>query len=283
MFSSLPLIDSADLLKLNESETIILIDARSGKNIRAAYEAEHLDGALFVDLDLQLADVPSDAANGGRHPLPTSEKFGQTIESLGISPESHVIVYDDKNGANAAARFWWMMKALGHEKIQVLNGGMQAAVNEGFPVCSKVHDPVKHGKYPTDHWKLMTADINEVENVAQNQNFLVVDVRENKRFIGETEPIDLIAGHIPGAINVPFSENLDNNGCFLSPAELEEKYRTLFAKRAASSIIFHCGSGVTACHSLLAIAHAGLPIPKLYVGSWSEWSRNDKAIAKDVD
>lgn len=133
--------------------------------------------------------------------------------------------------------------------------------------------------YEFNDWKLPMADLDEVEKVSEMENHTVIDVRDADRYNGKTEPIDLIAGHIPGAINIPFSENLKKNGQFLSPSELKIKYENIFKNAKSESIIVHCGSGVTACHTLLAIAHAGLEIPKLYVGSWSEWSRNDKPIA----
>ncbi|HEY4629388.1 MAG TPA: sulfurtransferase, partial [Flavobacterium sp.] len=207
------------------------------------------------------------------------EHFSKTLTSLGITPISHVVVYDDKNGANAAARFWWMLKSVGHNKVQVLDGGFQAAVKAGFPTSSKIEIPLTKEPYKIENWLLPLADIHEIDKVAQNHDFLVVDVRDQERYNGEKEPIDLIAGHIPGAINIPFTTNLDSNGFFLSPEKLKNNYLKEFGNKAAQNIIVHCGSGVTACHTLLAIAYAGLEIPKLYVGSWSEWSRNNRPIA----
>ena len=273
-----PIIESAELLKLYKSENVILIDARSGKNAKANYEEKHLEGALFIDLENQLADIKQDASNGGRHPLPKIENFAKTLSDLGISKKSHVVIYDNKNGSNAAARFWWMLKAVGHQKVQVLDGGLQAAEKSNFPTNSKTEIINKTASYKVDNWKLPMAEIDEVENVSQDKNHIVIDVRETSRYNGETEPIDLIAGHIPGAINIPFTENLDENGLFLPPTELKEKYSKIFQNVKPENIIVHCGSGVTACHSLLAIASAKLEIPKLYMGSWSEWSRNDKKI-----
>lgn len=274
-----PIIEVSELLQLTNARNIVLIDAGNGKNARSNYEAKHLTGALFVDLNTQLADIKDDVSIGGRHPLPKIGTFAKTLSDLGISPESHVIIYDDSNGSNAAARFWWMLRSIGHQKVQVLNGGFQAAEKAGFPVSSEVQIIHKAANYPFDQWKLPTSDMDEVERVSQNENYLVIDVRSTERYKGETEPIDLVAGHIPGAINVPFSENLDEKGLFLPPYELKEKYEWLFKGLPSENIIVHCGSGVTACHTLLAIASAGLKIPKLYVGSWSEWSRNNKTIA----
>lgn len=272
-----PIIRAGELLKIYQKENLVLVDASN--NPKAAYEKQHLDGALFVDVNTELADIKKDLSNGGRHPLPDLKDFSETLSKLGISRDSHVVVYDDKNGSNAAARFWWMLKSVGHEKVQVLDGGFQAAEQAGFPINSNLVIPKKNGNYLAEKWELPLADMHEVEKISRDENHLVIDVRDAVRYRGEKEPIDLIAGHIPGAINVPLTSNLNLNGLFLSPGELRKKYKELLAEFENENIIVHCGSGVSACHTLLAIAHAGLEIPKLYVGSWSEWSRNNKEIA----
>ncbi|MFY0482887.1 sulfurtransferase [Flavobacterium sp. PLA-1-15] len=269
-----PLIQATELLNIYESENVIIVDVSNGKNAFENYQHRHLDKAVFVDMNKDLADIKENLAKGGRHPLPTLEQFSETLSSLGISKHRHVVVYDDKNGANAAARFWWMLKSIGHEKAQVLDGGFQEAVKIGFPVNSDTIFTNQSPAYPIEGWQLPIATMEEVEKVSLDENYLIIDVRDAERYRGEKEPIDLIAGHIPGAINIPFTENLDDNGFFLSPNELREKYLKAFNGILSENIIVHCGSGVTACHSLLAIASAGLNIPKLYVGSWSEWSRN---------
>jgi thiosulfate/3-mercaptopyruvate sulfurtransferase len=273
-----PIIQASELLTFYKSDNLIIVDVSNGKNAKSNYEAKHLDGALFVDLNTQLAEIKNDLSIGGRHPLPQIENFAKTVSNLGISPKSHIILYDDKNGSNAAARFWWMLKSIGHEKVQVLNGGIQEAEKSGFPLSSKIEISNETELYKVDHWKLRIAEIEEVEKVSQTETHIVIDVRDVERYDGETETIDLIAGHIPGAINVPFTGNLDENGLFFSPDLLKKKYQELFGCVEMDNIIVHCGSGVTACHTLIAIAYAELEIPKLYVGSWSEWSRNNKAI-----
>jgi thiosulfate/3-mercaptopyruvate sulfurtransferase len=275
-----PIIQASELLKLYKTKNLVIVDVSNGKNAKLNYDEKHLDGALYVDLNTQLAEIKDDLSIGGRHPLPKIENFAQTLSNLGISSKSHVILYDDKNGANAAARFWWMLKSIGHEKVQVLNGGLQEAEKVNFPMSSKTEIIVQTQLYKVTDWKLKIAEMDEVEKVSQNKNHIVIDVRDVERYNGETEPIDLIAGHIPGAINVPLTENLDENGLFKSPNELKNKYEQLFGSVKSENIIVHCGSGVTACHSLLAIAYAEMEIPKLYVGSWSEWSRNNKIIEK---
>ncbi len=277
-----PIIEVTELLKLYKSEDLVIVDTSNGQNAKSNYEKKHLDGAIFVDLNTQLADIKDDLALGGRHPLPKIENFSEVLSNLGISEKSHVVIYDDKNASNASARFWWMLKSIGHEKVQVLNGGFQEAEKQNFPINSNAVNIKKAELYKIDNWKLKTVEMNEVEKISQDKNYILIDVRDVQRYNGESEPIDLIAGHIPGAINIPFTENLDKNGLFLSPKELKEKYKKIFGNIKSENIIFHCGSGVTACHSLLAIAYAGLEIPKLYVGSWSEWSRNNKTIGTKV-
>lgn len=272
-----PIIRASDLLRIYKNENLVLVDASN--NPKQSYEQRHLDGAVFVDVNTDLADIKEDLSDGGRHPLPEIKNFTETLSKLGISKTSHVVIYDDKSGANAAARFWWMLRSVGHKKVQVLDGGFQAAEDEGFPINSNPEIPKVAENYPAEKWGLPLADMDEVEKAAQNENHIVIDVRDPERYRGEKEPIDLIAGHIPGAVNVPLTSNLNMNGLFLAPEELNKKYRDLLAEFENEDIIVHCGSGVSACHTLLAIEYAGLELPKLYVGSWSEWSRNNKEIA----
>ncbi|MRX70379.1 thiosulfate/3-mercaptopyruvate sulfurtransferase [Flavobacterium resistens] len=273
-----PIINSKELIQLSHSTSIVLIDARAGLNAQENYQKEHLKSARYVDLNKDLATVDCNPKNGGRHPLPSLEKFADVLSKIGISPESHIVIYDDKNGSNAASRFWWMLRAIGHEKVQVLNGGLQEAVKAGFSTSSEI-EQFEQSHYPVSNWKLALADIEEVEKARKSNENIVIDVRDKNRFDGLTEPLDLIAGHIPGAINVPFSENLDEDGLYKSPEILKEKYNAILGDINSENVIVHCGSGVTACHTLLAMDYAGIPIPKLYVGSWSEWSRNGREMA----
>ena len=269
-----PIIQPTELLELNPEE-FILFDASAGSKTR--YEESHLNGAFFIDVNTELANI-ADFSVGGRHPLPTLEQFATVLQKFGVTKNSHIIVYDDKNAANAAARFWWMLKAIGHQKVQVLNGGFNAAIEAGCVTNSAIPTAYKVDAYMMDNWNLPLADINEVEEASKTGSQTIVDVRDANRYAGLTEPIDLIAGHIPNAINIPFTENLDENGFFLAPEILKQKYRAAFDEVAAENIIVHCGSGITACHTLLAMNYANLQIPKLYVGSWSEWSRNEKEM-----
>ncbi len=274
-----PIIEVEELLNIYKNSEVIIIDASNYKNAKINYEIEHLDGAIFIDLNTQLADIKTDLSQGGRHPLPEIEIFSKTLTESGITKSSHIVIYDEKNGSNAAARFWWMLKSVGHEKVQVLNGGFNHAKKNNFPLNSKIQKLIKaNTPYCVEKWVLPTIEIDDLEKISQSSNFIVVDVRDKERYEGKNESMDLIAGYIPGAINIPFTENLDENGLFLKPNELRTKYKTIFGKIKSENIIVHCGSGVTACHTLLALNYAELEIPKLYVGSWSEWSRSKKKI-----
>lgn len=274
-----PIISPSELKNLS-SENLVILDARVGKDVYQNYLNKHIKGARFIDLDKDLAEIGEDAAFGGRHPLPGVEKFMQTLSNLGISEDSHIVVYDDKNGANAAARAWWMLRASGFEKVQVLDGGFQNAEKEGLEFTSGEEYFKKTELTKRENWFLPISMLEEVENEILSTSSTVIDVRDAYRYKGESEPIDLVAGHIPGAINIPFSENLDESGNFLSPEILKEKYSKLLQGKP-ENLIIHCGSGVTACHTILALEYAGFKIPSLYVGSWSEWSRREgKEIAK---
>lgn len=277
----LPLITAQQLQTLDKS-TYTLIDTRGFGNSRERYEQGHLAGALYVDLD-ELAAHPQDAAQGGRHPLPATEVFAALLSRLGITPQTHVIVYDDKAGANPAARFWWMLRAVGHEKVQVLSGGLQAAIDAGINVTTEIPQTPEATTYPTPQAFAGTVTIDEVAQAAQSNNRIVIDVRETPRYLGQTEPIDLIAGHIPGAINVPYLSNLGEGNRYLSAHDLKAHYQHVLGDVEPAQVIVHCGSGVTACHTLLALEQAGLKGAKLYVGSWSEWSRRDLPIATNVE
>ncbi len=276
-----PIISPSEVKNLPTANLIIL-DARTGKDVKQTYLEKHIKGARFIDLDKDLAEIGEDAAFGGRHPLPAPGKFAETLSNLGITENSHIVVYDDKNGSNAAARAWWMLRSFGFESVQVLDGGMQAAEKNNMGFSSGEETFEKASLIKKENWDLPVSSLEDVENELKSNSSTVVDVRDAYRYRGESEPIDLVAGHIPGAINIPFSENLDENGLFLSPEVLKEKYSQLL-KNKPENLIIHCGSGVTACHTILALAHAGFKIPNLYVGSWSEWSRREgKEIAKEA-
>ena len=270
-----PIIEVDKLMQISENQNLRIFDVRTGSNAKENYIKKHLEYSVFVDLNSDLAEI-DDPKNGGRHPLPKFEDFIKILGELGIDKNSHVVIYDDKNGANAAARFWWMLRAVGHKNVQVLNGGLPVAQNQNYPLSS-VEEYYPETKYISDYqdWQLPQVWIDDVKKASQDSDSMIVDVRESQRFDGIMEPIDLVAGHIPNAQNFPFIDNLDEKGLFKSPEVLRNLYSDLFDNYEKSKIIFHCGSGVTACHSILALDYAGFDIPNLYVGSWSEWSRNE--------
>lgn len=274
-----PLIEIEELR--SEKGPIILIDARAGADARQRYDAGHLEGAQFADLDKDLALLPENAANGGRHPLPPIESFSKKLGEWGITPDSRVVVYDDKTAAFGGARLWWMLRAIGHKKVQVLNGGLKAAIDAGIPLSTETYTLPAVAPYPVPANFAGTVDIEETGKAAKDSHKMVIDVRETPRYLGQMEPIDLIAGHIPGAENLPYTLNLDANGKYKSPEELKAAYEKLFGDVKAEDVIVHCGSGVTACHTLLGMDYAGITGPKMYVGSWSEWSRRELPIATD--
>ena len=231
---------------------------------RSTYEDGHVPGAVFVDLDVDLAAPPG---IDGRHPLPTPVDFAETLGRLGVEPESHVVVYDDAAG-RIAARLWWMLRSIGHERVQVLDGGYQSWVAEGHPVETGWVEP-SPGQYPEPVRWTNVVSHEDLDNIT------VVDARAPARYRGEVEPVDPKAGHIPGAINIPSDDNLDESGRFRAADELATRYGGLPDEVAVS-----CGSGVTACHDALAMVVAGMPMPLVYVGSFSEWSRRDLPVSQ---
>ena len=272
----LPLIEITDPA-LYSPDTII-IDARAGNNSRERYQVGHLKNAAFVDLDTNLSAKVTDASFGGRHPLAPIHDFAALLGRLGITPESYVVVYDDKAAAFGGARFWWMLKAVGHKKVQVLNGGLQAAINAGFELSTEDYVPISTNNYPVFADYEGTVDLKKTGAAAHNPAHVVIDVRESARYSGQTEPIDLIAGHIPGAVNLPYTYSLDADGKYLSPDILQKIYKNIIGDVEHNNVIVHCGSGVTACHTLLGMEYAGITGPQLYIGSWSEWSRRGLPI-----
>lgn len=275
-----PIIAVEEFQSIVNQENLIILDARAGKDAHQNYLEKHIKGARFVDLEKDLATASSDASKGGRHPLPDLFDFAKTLSELGISENSRIVIYDDKNGANAAARCWWMLFAFGIENVQVLDGGFQIAEKAGLEMNSGPEHFHQTTIRISEKWQLPTADIDEVEHLLSEKSATVIDVRDAYRYNGESEPIDPIAGHIPGAINIPLTENLTKNGTFLQPEILKENYQKIL-NNYPEKLIIHCGSGVTACHTILAMAYAGMEIPALYVGSWSEWCRRGKEIAKN--
>lgn len=274
------IISASALYEIMDSPNLVLIDS-SYPNGKATFLSGHIKGAQWVDLDRDLADVKPNVALGGRHPLPAISDFIKVLNRLGISKQSHVVVYDHNSGA-FAARMWWMLRAIGHESVEVLDGGFKAAMDHHIPCIIGEIIPNKEVHYmldmPIENWRLPMCEMSEVEKAAIDGDRKVIDVRAKTRYNGDVEPIDPIAGHIPGAINVPFETHLENDGRYMSAGELKEKYTQVLGEIPSNQTILHCGSGVTACHTALALEIAGFDPPALYIGSWSEWSRNKKPV-----
>ncbi len=276
-----PIISPEELVSLNQKKPMIIIDARGGMDARERFSRQHLSGAQHVHLEEDLSEIRDDYRLGGRHPLPGLKSFSLLLGKLGITPDSHVITCDEQSGANAAARCWWMLRAAGHDKVQVLNGGMQAALAAGFPAGNTPVPSNPKPPYPvTETWNWPLVSMDEVDEYIYDPKHIIVDVREEERYLGIHEPIDTIAGRIPGAVNMPYPNNLDQQGFMHPPAKIRTAFQEILGCRPVARMIVHCGSGVTACHTILAMAYAGMEIPAIYTGSWSEWSRNGKPMEK---
>ncbi|RYF97163.1 MAG: sulfurtransferase, partial [Chitinophagaceae bacterium] len=219
-----PLISANELATLTGDSNLVLVDARAGADAKQRYAIGHLEGAIHVDLEKDLSRPLVNAAEGGRHPLPDASDFAVLLGKLGINPDKQVVVYDDKSGANAGARFWWMLRSIGHEQVRLLDGGLQAALQQGMQLNKDEVTAVVLPPYPKTKWTWPIVTIDEVEKRATDPSWMVIDVREGYRFLGESEPIDLSAGHIPGAVNIPYPGNLSGNGTFLPKEELKDKY-----------------------------------------------------------
>ncbi|MEO0326468.1 MAG: rhodanese-like domain-containing protein [Myxococcota bacterium] len=266
-----PLVTPVELAGRLAARGVVLLDVRLGADARARYDAGHLAGALFVDVESELTGDASNPARGGRHPLPAPGDFAATLGRWGIGPEVPVVCVDDAGGAKAAARAWWMIRALGHAEVAVLDGGLAAAEQAGFALATEAGSPASRGAYPTQAWTLPCVELPAVEGRGARR---LLDVRGPERFRGEVEPFDPRPGHIPGAESRPYAGSLDAQGRLLPPEQLRARFAD------ATGAIFSCGSGITACHGLLALAAAGLPLhdAALYVGSYSEWSRSERPV-----
>ncbi|MGI9292143.1 MAG: sulfurtransferase [Gammaproteobacteria bacterium] len=238
---------------------------------RRAWGEGHIPGAFYAHLDEELAGAIG--PDTGRHPLPEMEDFAKLLGNWGISPASRVVAYDDAGGA-MAARLWWLLRWVGHDRVMLLDGGLPAWEAAGFAL-EQTAPEMKQGNYPVKSAGLPVIDVATVQSKLAGGQLVLIDARDAQRFAGEVEPIDAQAGHVPGALNRPFQENLDESGCFLPPEELHAGFSGLLTEHEQNSVACMCGSGVTACHNLFAIHLAGLDInPSLYVGSWSEWIRD---------
>ena len=278
-----PLISTARLAEIIDHDDVIVVDCRHQLGDSAAgaraWQEGHIHGAVHANLDGDLSDL--DKLGQGRHPWPDAPDFMRWLTRIGWTPQKHVVAYDDAGGALAASRLWWMLRLIGHDNAQVLDGGLAAWTRAGYPLESSAQDIVA-SELQERIWAVdQLVDAQSLKSTLEDRSTLLIDARAEPRYRGEVEPIDKVAGHVPGALNRPFSANLDDEGLFKSPARLREEWLAIISGRDSSNVVHMCGSGVTACHNLLAMEHAGLSGSRLYAPSWSGWiSDPDRPIAK---
>jgi len=238
---------------------------------RQQFETAHIPGAVYVHLDQHLSDkTGADRASGGRHPLPSRATFAQRLGALGLPPGIQAVVYD-RQGAHYCGRLWWMLKWCGHEAVAVLDGGLAAWQAAGGAVHSGPAPSAAPQAFALGPALAPTVSAATLAQRLGSPNLTLIDARAAARFRGETEPLDPVAGHIPGALNRPFAHNFGADGRFKPAAQLRAEFEHLLAGRDPSSVVHHCGSGVTAIPNLLAMEIAGLGRSALFPGSWSEW------------
>jgi thiosulfate/3-mercaptopyruvate sulfurtransferase len=232
-----------------------------------AYAAGHIPGAYFLSVDDDLSGAKT--GKTGRHPLPDLARFAAKINECGVTPKSQVVVYDDVGG-NFAVRLWWMLRWLGHEAVALLDGGLPLWQKEGRPLSTDV-PRARAGSFVPRPGLGATVDVHFVERFSEDPSVKLIDARAAERFAGLQEPIDPVAGHVPGAVNRFWQKNLSPDGRFKPAGELRKEFDAFLAGADPARAVHMCGSGVTACHNILAMEIAGLPSGRLYPGSWSEW------------
>lgn len=265
------LVAAEELAAQTDSNDIVIVDCRSDLRDPAAgeraYLAGHIPRAVHASLERDLSDPGRPGR--GRHPLPEAEAFCAALGRWGITSQHRVVAYDNRDGAYAA-RLWWMLRLLGHDSVAVLDGGFEHWAAQGLSVDRMVPRP-RPAVYKARFNARAIASTAVVAARMASGNGLLVDARAAERFRGEVEPIDRVAGHIPGALNRPYTRNLQDDGRFRPAEELAGEFRELLGATPPEETVLMCGSGVTACHNLIAMEHAGLRGARVYTGSWSEW------------
>ena len=237
-----------------------------GKSGADEYQAGHIPGAVFLDLDTELAAPRGEGP--GRHPLPTAMTFGAAMRRAGVNRDTHVVVYDD--GGGTGARLWWLLRYFGHDRVSLLDGGLRAWQAAGHPLESgagRIMPPGNLVAHPQPDWVVDKEDVARLAAAGA----VLLDARARERYEGKVEPIDARPGHIPGAHSAPYAENVGPDGRFLPPAQLKAKYAALGVDEA-DTVVAYCGSGVTACHAIFALYLTGRTDARLYEGSWSDWA-----------
>ncbi|MGE5220851.1 MAG: sulfurtransferase [Omnitrophica WOR_2 bacterium] len=276
------LVSAPDLFQHIEDSGWVIVDCRFSladkERGRRDYQEAHIPGAVYAHLDEDLSGLIIQGVTG-RHPLPVIDKAIEKFSNWGIGTGVQVMAYDDTGGALAAVRLWWMLRWLGHEAAAVLDGGWQEWQRQGYPVRSGVETRSRREFISIPHpEKIVNAD--QVDVMRKDPGYKVVDARTADRYSGINETVDPVAGHIPGAINAPYMDNLTPAGLFRPADELRQVYQSLLGDIPAQNTAFYCGSGVTSIHDILAMVIAGMDEPPLYVGSWSEWITDpDRPIA----
>lgn len=274
------LISAAALVKLVEQNAVRCIDCRFDLSDpewgRSGYAEAHIPGAIYAHLDDDFSGEVIDGVTG-RHPLPEPDDFAACLRNWGIRNGDKVVVYDQSHGG-IAARAWWLMRWLGHDAVAVLDGGWTNWQQEGHPVTEIVKE-YRASDYTVNLRPGMIADANTIEVWRQTPGYVVVDSRTPERYAGREEPIDPVAGHIPGAVNLPFVQNVDATGRWKRPLDLRKRFARIDTE--SDKVAFYCGSGVTASHNVLAFKLAGRGDARLYPGSWSEWiTGKDRPVAR---
>jgi thiosulfate/3-mercaptopyruvate sulfurtransferase len=270
------LISAPQLQQLMDSGQPLLVmdcsfDLMNPATGRQQFESQHIPGAVYVHLDEHLSDkTGADRASGGRHPLPSRETFARRLTALGLRSDMQAVVMD-RQGANYCGRLWWMLKWCGHEAVAVLDGGLQAWQAMGGLLESGAGTAPVAGDFVLQAPRAEAADTRSLARRLGDPALTIIDARAGARFRGEVEPLDPVAGHIPGALNRPFADNLGPDGRFKPAAQLRAEFEQLLAGRDPATVVHHCGSGVSAVPNLLAMEVAGLGRAALYPGSWSEW------------
>jgi thiosulfate/3-mercaptopyruvate sulfurtransferase len=266
------LVSPQDLAELQQRGEVLVVDCRfdlaDPRRGERDYREAHVPGAVHADLDRDLSDLSKSGL--GRHPLPDDEAFSETLSRWGWRPGLAVVAYDDANGALAAARLWWLLRLAGCPAVAVLDGGLAAWREAGLPLQSGE----VHRERSAVRVALRRDDIvgyGELERRLAQGSVRLIDARAAPRYRGDIEPLDAVAGHVPGAMNRPFSDNLDAAGRFKPAAQLHREFAQLLGGRAPSEVVHMCGSGVTACHNLLAMEQAGLHGSRVFAPSWSGW------------